>query len=134
MVDSLAVLMPEPGEKPVRELRQNVRSLLENHQFADQDVEAILLGLDEAVMNAIEHAAAEKDPSVELKLQLFADRLLMEISDRGKFCFPNGANHTLPGDDAESGRGMFLIHHTMDEVDFLEREGGGTLVRLVKRR
>ena len=57
------------------------------------------------------------------------------MRDRGDFAArAAAANAALPGEDAESGRGLFLIQQTMDAVEWRSREGGGTCVRLVKRR
>ncbi len=127
-----------PDAAAVRLLRGQVRALLQDHGFAASKVEAALLGLDEVVMNACWHgdAARQMEP-VELAVQVHADALVLEVRDRGAFVARDGHakdGAALPDDDAESGRGLFLIHATMDEATFTPREGGGTVVRLVKRR
>lgn len=127
-----------PVQEAVRLLRGQIRALLVDHTFGEQKVEQVLLGLDEVVMNACFHggAVAQVEP-VELAVGVFPDRFEFEVRDRGSFEAHDGhaaAGAALPDDDAESGRGMFLIHATFDEVSFTPRDGGGTLVRLVKRR
>jgi anti-sigma regulatory factor (Ser/Thr protein kinase) len=125
----------EPGQTAVRTLRALVRTLLQDHRFPEDQIEPVVLGLDEALMNACEHGVAEEDPRLGLNVLLYADRLLLEVLDRGNAPIPDQAQEgCLPEDDSESGRGLFLIQHIMDEVAFLPREGGGTCVRLVKRR
>lgn len=127
-----------PDADAVRLVRGQVRALLQDHGFAPSKVEAVLLGLDEVVMNACWHGeAARQVEPVEMVVQVHADRLVLEVRDRGAFVARDGHAKeaaTLPDDDAESGRGLFLIHATMDEASFSPREGGGTVVRLVKRR
>jgi anti-sigma regulatory factor (Ser/Thr protein kinase) len=126
----------EPAAEAVRLVRGQVRSLLCAHGWSEEPVEAALLGLDEVLTNACSHgAAAENGEAVELSVELHADRIVFEVRDRGSFTPGNGKEAApLPDDESESGRGLFLIHATMDEVRFEAREGGGTRVRLVKRR
>lgn len=127
-----------PVEEAVRLVRGQIRTLLVDHGFGEAKVEAVLLGLDEVVMNACFHGgAALQQQAVELKVTLHPDRVAFEVLDRGTFRPRAGHERgaaALPDDDAESGRGLFLIHATMDEVRFDAREGGGTRVWLVKRR
>jgi anti-sigma regulatory factor (Ser/Thr protein kinase) len=126
----------EPGAEAMRLVRGQVRSLLIDDGFGDEQVESALLGLDEVLMNACTHggATSQQEP-VELAIELHADRVVFEVGDRGVYETKNGKGKAkLPADDSESGRGLFLIHRTMDEVRFEPREGGGTRVRLVKRR
>jgi len=113
-------------------MRDSVRAVMQEFKYSDDQVESVVLGLDEVVMNACEHGSTGSDPTVELDVDLFADRIAFEVRDRGAGCSKSSTD--LPNDEAENGRGLFLIHHTMDEVCFSDREGGGTVVRLVKRR
>lgn len=126
----------EPDAEAVRLVRGQVRSLLTDDGYGAARVDAVLLGLDEALMNACFHGgAAQRCEAVELRIELHADHVAFEVRDRGPFTPRNGREAArLPEDDSESGRGLFLVHTTMDEVRFEAREGGGTRVRLVKRR
>jgi len=125
-----------PDAAAVRVVRSQLRSLLEAHGFVENAREAVLLGLDEVLVNACVHAGTlARGDAVELKVALFADRIEIEVNDRGEFVArAAAASASLPGDDAESGRGLFLIQQTMDVVEWRPRDGGGTCVRLVKRR
>jgi len=128
----------EPDATAMRLLRAQLRALLVDHGFEPAKVEATLLGVDEVLMNACFHGeSATKGQSVEFAVAVWPDRLEMEVRDRGGFVARDGHSKDaalLPAEDAESGRGLFLIHTTMDEVSFAPRPGGGTRVRLVKRR
>ena len=125
-----------PEADAVRVVRSQLRSLLEAHGFSAAARESVLLGLDEVLVNACEHAGSRaRGESVELEIALFGDRLEIEVRDRGDFAArAAAASAALPGEDAESGRGLFLIQQTMDSVEWRSRDGGGTCVRLVKRR
>jgi serine/threonine-protein kinase RsbW len=125
-----------PEAEAVRVVRAQLRSLLEANGFPSSARESVLLGLDEVLVNACEHAGSRvRSETVELAVSLFSDRLEIEVRDRGDFAArAAAASAALPGDDAESGRGLFLIQQTMDAVEWRSRDGGGTCVRLVKRR
>lgn len=125
-----------PEAEAIRVVRSHLRSLLEAHGFARAAREEVVLGLDEVLVNACVHSGSTlRGEVVELSFALHVDRLEIEVRDRGVFAArAAAANAGLPGDDAESGRGLFLIQKTMDSVDWRPREGGGTCVRLVKRR
>jgi anti-sigma regulatory factor (Ser/Thr protein kinase) len=126
-----------PEAMAVRSVRGQLRSLLVDHGFESAKIDEMLLGLDEVLTNACVHAGSSaRGEEVELQVELFPDRVAFEVRDRGSFTPKNGHSvATLPDDEeSESGRGLFLIHRTMDEVRFEAREGGGTRVRLVKRR
>jgi serine/threonine-protein kinase RsbW len=125
-----------PEAEAIRVVRSQLRSLLEAHGFASAAREEIVLGLDEVLVNACVHSGSKgKGEAIDLVVALHADRLEIEVRDRGEFASrAAAANAGLPGDDAESGRGLFLIQKTMDRVDWHPRDGGGTCVRLVKRR
>jgi anti-sigma regulatory factor (Ser/Thr protein kinase) len=128
----------EPDAEALRLVRTQLRSLLHDRGWAGTKVDEILLGLDEALMNACFHGGCvERGEAVEFGVELFHDRVVFEVSDRGDFTPKNGRDPApLPrdNDEAESGRGLFLVQNTMDEVRYERREGGGTRVRLVKRR
>jgi len=124
----------QPEAECVRQLRTQVRELLLGHGVGDKLVDGVELGLDEVLMNALDHGKSEDAEAVQLRVFLYADRLCFEVRDRGDGTAEVDCDSgELPDEDAESGRGLFLIHHTMDEVSFHAREGGGTLVRMMKR-
>ena len=117
----------------VRRLRAEVRGILLGHGMLTKAVDGVELGLDEVLMNALEHGRDQNGNVVELHIELYPDRVDFEVRDRGETHLGDEASEaSLPDGDAESGRGLFLIQHTMDEVSFHAREGGGTLVRMTK--
>lgn len=115
-------------------MRALLRALMTGFGFAEDCVEGVVLAADEALMNAFEHAhhGNSSEEVIGLNVRLYPERLLLEILDRGPSA--PSADAILPEMDSDRGRGLFLIHQVMDEVQLLPREGGGTRVLLVKNR
>lgn len=115
--------------------RDTITDILRPLEFADPTLFDIKVALGEALANAIRHGRPEgsENPDIDVKIAAYPDRVLLEILDRGR-----GYDGTQPqlGDDlyAPSGRGVMFMRALMDRVDFSERPGGGTVVRLVKHR
>ena len=102
----------DPEATAIRLVRGQVRSIMVDQGYSPQQVDAALLGLDEALADACLHAgSAERGEAVEMRIDVHADRIVFEVRDRGDFTPRNGRSAApLPDDDAESGRGLFLIH------------------------
>ena len=101
--------------------------------FSELARDEISLAVTEAVSNAIRHGspAGEAD-TVELGVQTEDPRLMITIRDHGGPFTPPNPTLPDPAAFAEHGRGLYLMYHLMDEVQF-SREGG-TVVRMTKVR
>ena len=81
----------------------------------------ILVAVSEAVNNAIQHGN-QNNPEKEVKINFNAndDFLLFSIEDEGGgFDFTNLPDPTLPENiEKPNGRGIFLMKHLADSVDF----------------
>ncbi len=93
----------------------------------------ISLAVTEAVSNAIRHGspAGEAD-QVELQVALDGPRLVVTVRDSGSPFSPPEPCLPDPAEFADHGRGLFLMHHLMDEVQFSRDRG--TVVRMTKKR
>jgi serine/threonine-protein kinase RsbW len=97
----------------------------------------IRLGLQEALVNAAKHGN-KLDPSktVVVKFTVTNEEYSWEISDEGNGftpqcnCNSNTHNHELPADEAESGRGLCILHQVFDLVHW---DSKGTQLRLCKQ-
>ncbi|GAB3826657.1 MULTISPECIES: ATP-binding protein [Hymenobacter] len=81
----------------------------------------IMVAVTEAVNNAIRHGNKfDKDKTVLLCLSIDQDRVKFEIEDQGPgFDFTNLQDPTAPENlENPGGRGIFLIRHLADEVEF----------------
>ena len=80
--------------------------------------ERIELGLHEALINAVVHGnlnAPEK--FIRIRRIITPNWLVWQIQDQGKGLNISQRNFSLPSEiDAESGRGLFLIHECFDDV------------------
>ena len=80
--------------------------------------ERIELGLHEALINAVVHGnlnAPEK--FIRIRKIITPNWLVWQIQDQGNGINISQRNFNLPSEiDAESGRGLFLIHECFDDV------------------
>jgi serine/threonine-protein kinase RsbW len=92
------------------------------------------VGVTEALANAILYGN-NRDPSkrIRISMECTETHVAVEVADEGEGFDPDAVpDPTLPENlDRPGGRGVFLIRHLMDHVDFGER---GNSVRLVLRR
>ena len=90
----------------------------------------IMIAVTEAVNNAIKHGnASDKSKNVSLSLSLDESLLKFTIKDEGSgFNYENLPDPTAPENlEKLGGRGIFLMKHLSDEVDFKEN---GRIVEL----
>ena len=83
----------------------------------------IMIAVTEAVNNAIKHGCKNNsEKSVSLSLSLTDSAIKFRIEDGGVgFDFHNLPDPTAPENiEKPSGRGIFLMKHLSDEVEFLE--------------
>ncbi|MBS1261327.1 MAG: Serine-protein kinase RsbW [Calditrichaeota bacterium] len=103
--------------------------------FTDDQRDDIAISLSEAVNNAIQHGNAnDARKRVTVVLRRFEDGLRIEVTDEGNGFDPDAvADPTDPENLlSESGRGLLIIRHLMDEVHVRPADGG-TRVELIKR-
>jgi len=95
------------------------------------------MAVREAVTNAVLHGnRQDEDKTVDITLKSSPDAVEISVHDQG----PGFNPETIPDPTAQenilkaSGRGIFFMRSFMDEVAWLIRPGGGTTVRMLKRR
>ena len=119
----------------MKQVKIQVPSLVENirvvESFIDNSKETfhieddiygnIMVAVTEAVNNAIRHGNKfDKDKNVYLSLYVNQDRVKFEVEDEGDgFDYNNLLDPTAPENlENPGGRGIFLIRHLADEVEF----------------
>ncbi len=102
-----------------------VESFIENARamyHIDEDIYGnILVAVTESVNNAIQHGNAfDKEKNVTISLWAEEDLLKFTITDEGNgFDFSNLPDPTAPENlNKTSGRGIFLMKHLTDEVEY----------------
>ena len=95
------------------------------------------MAVREAVTNAVIHGnRQDENKTVDVTLKSTAEAVEISVHDQG----PGFNPEEIPDPTAHenilkaSGRGIFFMRSFMDEVDWLIRPGGGTTVRMLKRR
>ena len=101
--------------------------------FSDEVLADLQLAVTEACTNSVRHAYADRPGAIEVRYELFADRVVVEVSDDGPGFVPSdeGAVDGL-GELNEGGLGIAIIRAVSDELEIGARDGGGVRLRFVK--
>jgi len=117
----------------VEKVETEVLSLLEKQGSAEEELFSVRLALEEAVTNAVKHGN-HFDPNKKVIVRFSSDSrvLTIQVEDEGDGFDPNGVPDPTAEEnlERESGRGLLLMRHYMDNVEFNDR---GNCVTLVKR-
>jgi serine phosphatase RsbU (regulator of sigma subunit)/anti-sigma regulatory factor (Ser/Thr protein kinase) len=119
--------------KEVRPATTAAAGFLAGEGLSKNELTACELALVEACNNAIQYASDEgRMKPVEIAVNCNPSRVELSVSDHTPgFRLP--ARVELPEPDSDRGRGLFLIHSLMDEVDYFRGEGKNTLVMRLTR-
>jgi serine/threonine-protein kinase RsbW len=103
--------------------------------FPQEVLGDLKLALTEACTNSVRHAYGNGDGTVEILYELHADRLVVEVCDRGGgFQAPQPSDGALAAHElSEGGLGIAIIEALADEFEISERPDGGSHLRFVKR-
>jgi len=114
-----------------------VAEFLSREGISDDAAFGIDMAVREAVTNAVLHGNNEdENKTVAVTIKSSPDAVEISVHDQG----PGFNPEEVPDPTADenilkaSGRGIFFMRSFMDEVDWLIRPGGGTTVRMLKRR
>lgn len=103
--------------------------------IAAEAADLIELAVGEACANAIEHGSPSGSAN-EFALRCLVSprkgKLVIEVEDQGsKADISRLRAFDLPAAESEGGRGLFLIHQIMDEVQ-IDKSGKGVRIRMSK--
>jgi serine/threonine-protein kinase RsbW len=102
-------------------------------ELSDETLADLKLALTEACSNSVRHAYRDgRAGVVDIDYDLQSDRLTIEVSDDG----PGFAYVEADGEEGvltEGGLGLAIIRSVSDEFGLADRDGGGALLRFVKR-
>ena len=81
-------------------------------------IEQLQLGLHEALINSVKHGnSMDQDKLIRVRRILTPNWLVFQIQDKGNGIPIGSRTNKLPSKlDAESGRGLYLIHQCFDDV------------------
>lgn len=110
------------GANPEGVVERMVVNLCEQMNIKEEKFGNILLALTEAVDNAIEHGNGNNpEKAVELSYSTSGSDLTFTVADQGQGFDPaNVADPTQPHSQSNEGRGLFVMKHLADKINFEE--------------
>lgn len=130
------MIIAETIPSRVEAIPDAISSIIERLFSLSLDAELIFdikLALQEAVINAVKHGNQLNNAlSVHIIIRTERHTVTIDVTDEGKgFDFKRVPNPTDDENLAKrEGRGIFLIKHLMDKVQFLN---GGRTIRMIKK-
>lgn len=125
------VILTDIGE--AQRVHQLIMDQLETTHFSERELFGIRLSLEEALINALKHGN-RMDPTkkVDISFTVEGDSFSVRVADEGEGFDPDEVPDPTLEENLErpSGRGLMLMRHYMDEVQFL---GKGNIVVMTKR-
>ena len=114
----------------IRMIESFIDNAKEKFKLDDDIYGNIMIAITEAVNNAIRHGnGSDSSKNVSLSLSLDESLIKFRVEDEGQgFDYANLPDPTAPENiEKPGGRGIFLMKHLSDEVEFKE---GGRIVEL----
>ena len=105
--------------------------------LTEDEIFAISTALVEAGTNAVQHGGKTSNEPFKVTLEGNAERLVMEIEDRGAGFEPGDVDVHVTDEDHlfnSRGRGIFIMRSLMNEVNFKFDKDIGTCLTLVLHR
>lgn len=112
----------------VRAASLRVREFLLEQGLNEEELGALELALVEAGNNAVEHTSPSAlGEEIQIEAEASAQEIEVRVYDRTPgFDWPELSE--LPGDESESGRGIFLIQSLTDRSNYLRSPRGNCLI------
>lgn len=135
ITEKLTITNRADNLKVVRDFVAHILSL--SPQFAVEEA-MIVLAIDEAVANVIEHGySPDETGPIEIEVEIADTTLVTKIRDRARpydpdsLPTPNIREHVKAG--KRNGLGIFLIRKIMDEIHYTRCGEGQNELKLVKK-
>jgi serine/threonine-protein kinase RsbW len=116
-----------------RTVQKRILNAVESHHYHPDNVFAVKISLEEALINAIKHGnKQDRSKKVQVEAHVTADQTEIVVEDEG----PGFNRKDVPDPTAEenllkcSGRGILLIETYMDHVEYSKN---GRRLRMIKR-
>ncbi len=127
--NDITVTIPSTADE-VQKIQNRIQTFLKRHHFSQDELFAIRLALEEALVNALRHGN-HMDSSNYIRITWRTTKKLFEasIEDEGE-----GFDQTAVPDptadtnlEKSTGRGLLLMRYYMDEVEFNEKGNSVTM-------
>ena len=119
----------------LKQVRFIVHNAMRNTELPPIDVDRVVLAVNEACMNIIQHAYGHQNTG-EIILEIFdqTDRLVFRLTDFAKKIDKTSIKSRDLTDIRPGGLGVHLMQEVMDQVKYLDCPGDcGNIVELVKK-
>lgn len=115
--------------------RLALTGLAEARALEPDTIADLKLALTEAVSNSVRHAYGDEGAGqVEIRYELRADRVVVEVADDGAGFDPEGSPAFEGNELSEGGLGIAIIRTIADEFELSSQPGvRGSRLRFVKR-
>jgi serine/threonine-protein kinase RsbW len=129
-----------PGRfKSLAEISDFVSQAIQEIGFDDMTAYSILVAVDEACTNIIEHAyGGEGQGDIECVCDISEGSLKITLRDRGEPFDPSAVpepDFSVPLQELEfRGAGLILIQKIMDEISYISTADGENVLTLIKRK
>ncbi len=94
----------------------------EHPELDPMDVMLFETAVIEIANNVVEYGRPEGEVRWKLRLRVTDDEIQAELDDTGQE-FQPGRGATMPGEDAEGGRGLALAEAIFDKIEFTRLDG-----------
>jgi serine/threonine-protein kinase RsbW len=118
----------------VDETVQEITAVLNRLDWLD-DIELVALTIQEALTNALVHGnRCDAEKTISISMSLNDGSLFVSANDSGSGFDPSAVPNALAAENLLNthGRGIFLMRHVMDDVEF--NFDHGTEVRMRRRQ
>ncbi|MEE9312929.1 MAG: ATP-binding protein [Planctomycetota bacterium] len=122
-------------------VREFLHSCIERSSLPQADANKVVLAVDEAVANTIQHGYEGRDDgTVEVQIEADGKKFSVKIRDNG-LSYDAAAGSSIKADldlnahiqsGNKRGLGLFIMRRVMDEVRYTSREGDVNELTLIK--
>lgn len=118
----------------LRVVRLMVSGYVSRWPLSFDEVENVKVAVTEACNNAIQYAfGSDTEDKLRIRCWKDGDKLVFEITDKGKGFALDGKNLPEASIDEEGGLGFLLIQTLMDDVKVRSNPNHGTTVTMTKK-
>lgn len=122
----------QSNDDAIEAIHDELDALWEDASFVpDVDRMTFATAVIEAAANIVQHAlpVADKPVEIDVDISVWSARLVARVSAfNAREPFANDMQASMPGSDAESGRGLALIEALVTTVTFERQDGTNTWI------
>lgn len=132
---NLAEIRFNSSSEELGELRRELRKVLEENKYNHDTIKKVVLGVNEACMNIIQHAYGEKyKGEIVLEIMEIQGELVFRLTDFAKTVDKDCIKSRDLNDIRPGGLGVHIINEVMDKTEYLDPPDGiGNVLEMKKK-